>query len=172
MAEEQMIPLVTVITLLVAVGIGAFVYFNVTSAGEMGDVSQLFTLTNTTYGVTTNAYATLPYLPADASHFVVKYYGNSTGTWNTSVVDAAVPLTIGKYMRNGTTFVFNGTMPAHHHQNITAVNITYYTEAGAMLTDTIAPTVGTIFSIAPIAAVVLIAAVILGLVMGFGKKEV
>ena len=157
-----------VIVLLVGVIIGLTVYYNVTGTNEFTQVSETFTMTNATYKVTTNVSTSLMYCPASTLEFTCKYYNNETSTWNVSAMGTG----IGKYLQYGQTFRFNGTrIPAPKHQNITMVNCTYYTSTGVMVRDNVNPSANTVFTLFPLAALVMIAGVILAVVMGFGRRR-
>lgn len=159
MAEQKMIPLVTIIVLLVAVGIGAFVYFNVTEVGEMSPVTDRFTgLTNAS-----DTTVTLSFVPYSSGEFAGTWYNSSSAAW--------ASLSAGMYTYSGQTPLLK-TLNDNDGLNMTACNLTYTTQAGVMMRDHVQPTAGTVFTLAPIIAVVMIAAVILGIIMGFGKREV
>ena len=159
MAEEHINPLIAVIILLCALGVGVFVYFNITEVDEMVPLTDRFTgLTNAS-----DTLITLTYIPANTGEIDGTWYNSSSAAW------AALTPGMGTYY--GQTILLK-TNTDNDGLNMTMCNLTYTTQAGVMMRDHVQPTAGSVFTIAPIAGVVLIASVILGIIMGFGKKEV
>lgn len=161
-AKPIVFAVIIAVMVMVTIVIGLKVYYSVATTDELGAISETFTMTNTTYGITTNVSTTLQYPPNSASDFVCMYYNNETATWNTSVSGTG----IGKFVRSGATFRFNGTRTtAPLHQNITNVNVTYYTQSGVQMRDSVNPQAAGVFNLAPIIGLVLIASVIIGVIV-------
>jgi len=61
------------------------------------------------------------------------------------------------------------TIPANAASiNFTQINVTYTSQAGTAEGDDITPMAGTVFELLPLIALVVVAAVILGIIIGFG----
>lgn len=142
-----------IVALLIAIIIGVMVYFEVTdSVSEFGEVAETFT----GYSATDNASAwnvNLLNSPVNTNNCNVTCY-NSTGT------SESYP-----------TFTLNlrtVSVAADAADEFSQVNVTYTsnianTEAGAT------SMASTVFGLLPLIALVVIAAIILGVVLAFGK---
>lgn len=171
MQDESVKGMATIIVVIVTIAIGLMLYWNMAITSDNAPIIQRFTLTNTTYGTTTNVNTVLSYPPHSNAEVTVTYYLNATATWSTATAQTAVPIYVSHYMLNGTTFHFNGTVPAHHHQNITQVNITYYTHAGVTMRDAVNPASNSIFLMMPITAIIMVAGLVIAIISRFGRGE-
>jgi hypothetical protein len=142
-----------IVALLVAIIVGVMLYFNISdTVDEFGEVIETFG----PYTDTTNASA-----------WTVTLTNSPVNTANTNVT--CVNLTSGS--ESYPTFGLNHrtiSVAADAANNFTQVNVTYTsniadTESGA--TDM----ASTVFGLAPIIAVVVVAAVLLGVILTFGK---
>jgi len=152
--------LVAVIAILVLVIIGVLVYFQVATSGEMTEYSESFTATNTT-----NFTCTLTYKPYSSNEFVGWWYNSSDSTW----YEITANLTqAGKAI----SFVTTGNQGLGKiYMGITTVNFSYNSTVGVVVRDDVNPQAQTTFTLAPIIAIVAIAAVIIGLVAMFGGSK-
>jgi len=149
------------IALLIAILVGVMVYFSVAQTGEFPAVTERYTgLT-----ATANVVKTLTYTPNSASDFSGTYYNTSSATWGT--------LGAGMFTRSGNslTILTDTGTPKYTCENITKVNVTYYTATGVAVKNNVNPAASTSFTLAPIIGIVLIAGIILGYVTMFGKPK-
>ena len=143
-----------IVALLVAIVVGVMLYFNITdTVNEFGEVTETFG----PYADTTNASA-----------WTVILTNSPVNAANTNVT--CVNITSGG--ESFPTFGLNHktiSVAADAASNFTQVNVTYTsniadTESGA--TDM----ASTVFGLAPIIALVVVAAVLLGVILTFGKS--
>ena len=147
-----------IITILVVIIIGVLVYYSIATTGEIDRVTDTFTATNTT-----NMTSTLTYTPLSDAEMNVTYYNSSAATWHT------VPST--NWSRSGNTITFtvlNSTGVSTYDANLSQVRYRYYTDTGAAVRDNVNPQAATVFALAPIVAIVVMASIILAVVTGFG----
>lgn len=155
------------VAVLIAIIIGVMVYWNVADTGQTGQVVESFACDNSS-----NLTATIQYDPHTwtLTDFVPEFLNSSSGVYT------AIPAT--NWSRSGRTITFeirgtNGSPPIYspfYDANTSAARFSYYTDAGVNVRDNINPQASTVFTLAPIIAIVIIASVILGVVMVFGKK--
>lgn len=151
--------LTLILVLLVTVIIGVLIYFNISGSSEMGRVTEPFAATNTS-----NVTSTLTYAPLSDAEINVTYYNSSDTTWYN------VPST--NWTRTGRTMTFyalNATGVSNYDSNLSQVRYRYYTQTGVIVRDNVDPTSQTVFTLAPILAIIVIAGIILGAVVVFGK---
>ena len=150
------------ISLLVAIAVGILVYWSFAETGEFAVQTEEFTGLTSTADIT----KTLRYPPASASDF--------SGTWSNASSSTNTALTTALYTLSDNTLVLktNTGTPTGDAENMTSVNITYYTETGVLMENNINPTSQTIFILFPIIAVVLIAGAILIIVTRFGGSNI
>lgn len=157
---------VAIIIILTMILVGVMVYFDVAETGQFPQQSEVFADTTTA-----NTTHTLQYAPRDSTstYFSGTWYNSSDTTWSAISADN---LTLSG---NRVTFTVR-TLGADSHayevyQNLSQVNFSYYTRTGAVVNDDVTPSAETVFTIAPIVAIVVIASLILYVVGGFGKRE-
>jgi hypothetical protein len=63
-----------------------------------------------------------------------------------------------------------GAGTAGNPRNYTQINVTYTTLVSEQIKDNVNPTANTVFNLLPVIAIVVIGSILIGLVMGFGKK--
>lgn len=153
-----------VLTVLIVIIIGLLVYWSIADAGELGQITDSFSATNTS-----NVTSTLTYTPrtSNAADFNVTYLNSSSGVYST------VPTTNWSLSGSTVTFIVLDIYgsDAYYDWNLSAVRYRYYTSTGAVVRDNVNPSANTIFALAPIIGIVLIAVIILGAVMLFGRKR-
>jgi hypothetical protein len=156
---------VAIIVILTMVIVGVMVYFDIAETGQLPQQSQLFADTNTS-----NTTHTLTYAPrsSDAAYFSGMWYNDSSLAWT------AIPSTNLTLVGRQVTFIVrvNNTgvaNPVYH--NLSQINITYYTQVGAVVNDDVTPGAEIVFTLAPVVAIVAIAGLMLFAVGGFGKRE-
>jgi len=150
------------VAVLIAIIIGILVYWSVADTGQTGIVRESFACTNTS-----NLTSTITYDPNawSGTDFVAQYLNSSSGAYTT------IPAT--NWSRSGRTITFeiidsNGS--DNYDANLSAARYSYYTVAGVLVRDNVNPQAGTVWTLAPIIAIVIIAAAILGVMMVFGRK--
>lgn len=151
-----------IISLLVAVTIGLMIYYNLAGTGEYPSITERYTgLTNTS-----DITKTLSYTPNSASDFSGTYYNKATTAW------ATLPSGLFSRSGNSLTLLTNTGTPWGEALNMSKVNVTYYTPTGAVMRDNVNPVASTVFTLAPLVAIVLIAGIVLAIVTRFGKSNV
>ena len=143
------------LAILITVLIAVMIYFNIAGVGDLALQVERFTPAANTYSTS------LSYGAAEVSS--VTYYDANTSTWNTSSVGTTAR---GQYTVSGSTF----TVTLSH--NVTSVNVSYYSDTGVVMKDSVNPASVTVFTLAPIIAIVMVAGVVLFIVMGFGRNEI
>lgn len=166
-----------VIAILVTIIIGVMIYWNIADSGQMGVVSSIQTASNGSGDVVTSRWFnyTLSYNPASASEVNVTMYNSTVGpvgcalsyvpTANISVATNRIMLSIGVSNNDsaGTSY--------YRQNNFTQHNITYYTDTGVVVRRDINPNSQTIFTLAPLIGIVMIAAVVLSIIVLFGATK-
>lgn len=149
------------ISILVVIIVGVLIYFSIVGTGELGEVIESFSCDNTT-----NITSTLTYEPNSAADFTAEYLNSSSGTYTT------IPATNWTRAGKSVTFIIlNSTGVSNYDANLSAARYTYHSEIGATIRDDVTPASTTIFSLAPLVAIVMIASVILGAVVLFGTNK-
>jgi hypothetical protein len=141
-----------IIALMLTIVIGVMIYYEV--SGSVADFSEQ---TETFTGYTVEH-------PGSATTITLGNSPTSTSTCNVTLYNATTPAELYP------TYTLNAKqihITAANAVNFTQVNVTYTSHAGtdAALTTTMA---GTVFVLLPIIALVIVAAIILGVVLGFG----
>lgn len=148
--------IISVIVLIISITIGIMIYFNVSYTGTFAEQTETYT------GISANSMnQTLTYLPNSNDDVTIEFYDTISSTWNTSTA-GTVPLTKGEHVLSLPSFRINVT-------DIDQVRVQYYTTEGAYVKNTANPTSSTVFTLAPIIAIVMIAGIILGIVTVFGR---
>jgi len=140
-----------IIALLVTVVIGVLIYYTVANSSEMGRVTESFAATNAS-----NVTSVLTYTPLSDTEMNVTYYNSSAATWGN------VPST--NWSRVGRTMTFNAlnsTLVSNYDANLSLVRYRYYSQTGVIVRDNVNPQASTSFTLAPIIAIVMIAAALL-----------
>lgn len=141
------------VAVLVIIIIGVLIYYSIASTGEMTSVTETFTAGDSLSTIT----HTLTYRPSSVSEVNLTYY-NAT-TVNGYAVAANLSL-------SGYSLTVNCT-----NWNQTSHAVTYYSNTGVVVRDNVNPQASTIFLLAPIVAIVIIASLILIVVTGFGGNK-
>jgi len=141
------------IVVLVAIIIGLSVYYEIATVDELSVQTELFTgLVNTS-----DQTKTLDYPPLSTSEFSGTWYNKSSAAWSA--------MGAGLFTRTGATLVLKTNTGGNDGLNMSQVNVTYYTQAGVTMRDSVNPPAGSVFSLAPVIGLVLIAGVIMGMIL-------
>lgn len=161
---------VMIVALLVTIVIGVMVYFEFTeSVNQFDEVIERFTgYTQFTFGIagsnTTGIIITLANSPDGTSNCNVSCWNEShSGLGGSSTTDATSYPTFG-LNHNEVKIAGEATT------NFTQVNVTYTGHTATAEASDITPMAQTIFSLLPVIALVVVAAIILGVVLGLGRK--
>ena len=148
--------IISVIVLVISIVIGIMIYFDVSYTGTFAEQNETYS------GLSANSInRTLTYLPNSDSDITIVFYDTVSNTWNNSAA-GTLPLTKGQHLLSLPSFRINVT-------DISDVRAEYYTTEGAYVKNTANPTSSTVFTLAPIIAIVMIAGIILGIVTVFGR---
>ena len=148
--------IISVIVLVISIVIGIMIYFNVSYTGTFAEQTETYT------GISANSInRTLTYLPNSNDDVTIEFYDTISSTWNTSAA-GTLPLTKGQHLLSLPNFRMNVT-------DISDVRAEYYTQEGAYVKNTATPTSTTVFTLAPVIAIIAIAGIIIGIVTAFGK---
>ena len=139
------------ISILVVIIIGVLIYYSITDTGELAQGSQTFTASDSLSTIT----HTLTYRPASISEINLTYYNGTTIKGYATVANLSLA---------GSSLTVNCT-----NWNQTSHVVTYYSSTGVVVRDNVNPQASTIFTLAPIVAIIVIASLILAVVMGFGS---
>ena len=150
-----------VIGVLAAVLVCVLIYFSIANSGEMGLQTERWTdLTNGSNTVKTLTYKS--YSNTDVSG---TWYNKSALSANWGVLNSTL------YTISGSTLTLKTNSGGAGGMNMSKVNFSYYSDTGGAIKNNVNPVASTVFSLAPLIAIVLIAAIILGLVTSFGKPK-
>lgn len=150
-----------VLIILITIIVGVMIYYNINSMDELDAQNEIESIA-ATHAVQT---VTLSYPVASRSYCSGTYYNHTDTTWHA--------LTSSLYVVNGDTVTVNASQATGGRDgtNISQVNLTYYSLAGVEMTS-VNGIAGSVWTLAPIIAIVIIAGIILAVVTGFGRKPI
>jgi len=144
-----------IVGLLLVIVIGVMVYFSFTdSIDSMNEMTETFT----GYADTTNGTA-----------WSVELDNSPDGKSNCNVTCVNISAGAESYPAYGLNSM-TVSVAANAAKNFTQVNVTYTSKMASDGSDT-TDMAGTVFTLAPIIALVIVASIILGAVIGFGGKK-
>jgi hypothetical protein len=143
------------VALLLTIIVCVMVYFEVTTSIDQLDATTTETFSGYTLSTSNESAITLELdnSPVNSANTNVTCY-NSTG-----------------HTESYPTFSLNMevvSFAAESSSEFSQINVTYTTHTSAIASDDITPMATTVFSLLPIIALVVVAAVILGVILGFG----
>ena len=169
-AQTQIRAVVTILALLIAIIIGVVVYFGVTDS-----VDEFSTVTERFYGYTTPTGTNDAVAGSNATAQVVTLKNSPYSTSNSSIT---------VYCWNATGNVQSAPAVTINHKQVsipaapvraygtplayTQINVTYTSNIASAEGSEVTPMANTIFKLLPIVALVIVAAIILAVVLGFG----
>jgi cobalamin biosynthesis Mg chelatase CobN len=165
---------ITIVGLLLAIVIGVMVYFNtIDNITEFAQTTEYFTgytlPTDSAHTGGSNAsvqHITLensPYSTSNSTITVICY--NATGATTSSP-----PVTINhKTITIPAASSHAGTTTSAVPKGYSQINVTYTSKIARAQSTDVTPMASTVFTLAPIIALVVIAAIVLVVVLGFGK---
>ena len=173
-AQTQINVVVTVLALLITIVIGVMVYFEViNSVDDLSETTEYFTgyTIPTTAGSTGGSNASQqtvtlkasPYSTSNSTITVVCY--NATGATKSS---PAVTINGKQITIPAASNDSGGTGASGTPLGYTQINITYTSNTARAQSTDVTPMAQSVFTLLPIIALVIVAAIILAIVLGFG----
>lgn len=150
---------ISAVIVLIIMVIGIKVYYSTATVGELDVQTERFTgLSNAS-----DVSRTLAYPPLSTAEFSGTWYNSSSAAWST--------LAAGLFTRTGASLTLLTNTGGNDGLNMSSVNVTYYTQAGVTMRDAVNVQAGSVFTLAPVIGLVLLAALIVGVIVTLAGRK-